>query len=109
MQSCGGRLTNCGNHGTAVSPNAEPDPMDNLTPSDLSPAEASDPCSGVLASWAALAVRSPADPVPLLPPIQALLDAGRLAEAAVLLDAAQFRFPDHAPFAIEAACVARRP
>jgi tetratricopeptide (TPR) repeat protein len=62
----------------------------------------------VLAGWASLAARSPPDPVPLLAPIQALIAAGRLTEAGVLLDAAQFRFPDHAPFAVEAARVAQR-
>jgi tetratricopeptide (TPR) repeat protein len=87
---------------------AEPDPMDDLAPSDTTPAEEIGSSGSTLASWAALAARSPADPAPLLAPIQALLAAGRLAEAGVLLDAAQFRFPDHAPFAIEAARIAQR-
>lgn len=82
--------------------------MDNLAPSDITFAEAASISDSTLADWAALAARSPDDPTPLLAPIRALHTAGRLAEAAVLLDAAQFRFPDHAPFAIEAARIAQR-
>jgi hypothetical protein len=63
--------------------------------------------TNALTEWAALAARSPRDPAPLLAPIQALVTAGRLAEAAVLLDAGRARFPDHTPFAIEAARIAQ--
>ena len=82
--------------------------MADLAPPDTALAEENGVPDSALASWAALATRSPADPAPLLAPIQALLAAGRHAEAGVLLDAAQFQFPDHAPFAIEAARAAQR-
>jgi tetratricopeptide (TPR) repeat protein len=82
--------------------------MDDLPSPDGTLAEKIGASDTALASWAALAARSPDDPAPLLAPIQALLAAGRHAEAGVLLDAAQFRFPDHAPFAVEAARAAQR-
>src|ERR1700733_270112 len=87
---------------------AEPDPMDDLAPSDTTPTEEIGISGSTLASWAAVAARSPTDPAPLLAPIQVLLSAGRFSEAGVLLDAAQFRFPDFAPFAVEAARAAQR-
>jgi tetratricopeptide (TPR) repeat protein len=82
--------------------------MHDLPAPDRTSAETVGKAGGDLARWAALAANSPADPAPLLGPIQALLAADRIAEAGVLLDAAQFRFPTHAPFAIEAARAAQR-
>lgn len=82
--------------------------MDTLAPPERRLSNAIGAPSNALTEWAALAARSPTDPAPLLPPVQALLAGGYVAEAAVLLDAAQFRFPDHAPFAIEAARAAQR-
>jgi len=82
--------------------------MADLASPDSTPAEATGASGRALAEWAALAACSPDDPAPLLAPIQALRAAGRLAEAAVLLDAAQFRFPNHAPFAVEAARTAQQ-
>lgn len=66
------------------------------------------PVGDALAAWGALAARLPGYPYPLLAPIQTLLAAGRYIEARVLLDAAQFRFPYYAPFAIEAGRAAQR-
>jgi tetratricopeptide (TPR) repeat protein len=82
--------------------------MDDLAPPASTLTEANGTSGSALADWAALAERSFDDPTLLLPPIQALCAAGHPAEAAVLLDAAQFRFPDHAPFAVEAARVAQQ-
>ena len=110
--ACRGKPAVAAGRRTAVSriaPHIEPAPMDHLPPPASSNlAEPIDSPENILAGWAALAARSPADPDPLLAPIQALIAAGRLTEAGVLLDAAQFRFPDHAPFAVEAARVAQR-
>ena len=103
----GGHAWKCCNHGGTSAPcNTGPDerpasPRQRPGRNDRHPPQRSGPLG--------LARRALAtDPAPLLAPIQALLAAGRLAEAEVLLDAAQFRFPGHAPFAIEAARAAQR-
>jgi tetratricopeptide (TPR) repeat protein len=82
--------------------------MDTLSPPDSTLSDVKGGPGSALTSWAALAARSPTDPAPLMAPIQALLASDYIAEALVLLDAAQFRFPDHAPFAVEAAQAAQR-
>jgi predicted Zn-dependent protease len=64
--------------------------------------------ASALSDWAALDASLPGYPALLLASIQALLAVGRCAEAGVLLDAAQFRYPYYAPFAIAAARTAQR-